>query len=119
MYLCCENKAFKNLRAQKYHQLAQAFEKTYNAIENGVYTDPMQMISIDESCDYITELRSELTSIARVYNTAGIYQLMSKDEAKRKLKVRSPNLSDSMMMSHIQLIEPRKIKKVSPGFKFA
>jgi len=99
---------FKNMRAQCYHNLSMRFEKTYRAVELGDYIDPHELISIDSGCDNLVSLKSELTSVARQYNSSGVYQVMSKQDMMSKLKVSSPNLADCAMMGETQLKNKNK-----------
>lgn len=90
--------SFKNRRAQRYWQLRDRFFNTYLAVEKGQYIDPDAQISISSKCKDIMALRSEVCRIPRKYNAQGTIQIMSKIEMKR-LKIKSPNLADSLMMS--------------------
>lgn len=97
---------YYNLRSQQYHKLAERFRKTYQAVEKGKYIDPKELISIDSEGGDFDKLKSELTSIARKYSGAsGSYQLMSKPDMLKHLKVKSPNLSDCAMMSELDLMQ--------------
>lgn len=90
---------FRNRRAQFYWQLRDRFYATYLAVEKGKYIDPDDMISLSsEGIKDIKQLRSEVCRIPRKYNASGKIQIMSKIEMKR-LKILSPNISDSLMMS--------------------
>jgi len=88
---------FRNLRAQYYWYLADRFELTYRAIKFGEYCDPQEMISICSDCEYLDELKSELTKIQRKRsNTNTMIQIESKiDMKKRGLK--SPNIADALV----------------------
>lgn len=90
--------SFKNRRAQRYWQLRDRFYKTWLAVEKNRYIDPDEMISISSDCKDIMALRSEVCRIPRKYNAQGTIQIMSKIEMKR-LKIKSPNLADALMMS--------------------
>lgn len=89
---------FKNRRAQRYWQLRDRFFNTWLAVEKGQYIDPDKLISIRSDCKDIMALRSEVCRIPRKYNAQGTIQIMSKIEMKR-LKIKSPNLADSLMMA--------------------
>lgn len=99
--------AYKNLRAQKYFEVAARFQKTYQAIEKGSYIDPNEMISIHSDCSNLAKLKAELCRIPQVYNTGGQFQVMSKKDMMSRLKIKSPNISDCVMMSYIQVRKPR------------
>lgn len=89
---------FKNRRAQFYWYLRDKFYATYMAVEKGRYEDPENLISLSSNIDDIKQLRSEVCRIPRKYNSTGKIQIMDKIEMKR-LKIMSPNVSDSLMMS--------------------
>lgn len=90
---------FRNHRAQAFWLLRDRFEATYNAIENGVYTDPADMISLDSKLPYLDELCSELSRIERKHgNTNGMIQLESKQDMKKR-GFKSPGLADALMYS--------------------
>lgn len=101
--------AFKNRRAQRYWQLRDRFFQTWLAVEKGQYIDPDKMISISSDCKDIASLRSEICRIPRKYNGQGTIQIMSKIEMRR-MKIKSPNLADSLMMS---MESPETIKNTS------
>jgi len=89
---------FKNRRAQYYWMLRDRFYNTYQAVENGKYIDPDEMISLSSNIDNMAALRAEVCRIPRRPNGAGLIQIMSKEEMAQK-KITSPNMADSMMMS--------------------
>jgi len=91
---------FKNKRAQFYWSVRDKLYATYLAVEKGVYTDPDNMLSISSGIDDIKQLRSELCRIPRKFNASGLIQIMSKVEMRR-LKIQSPNVADSIMMSQL------------------
>lgn len=94
---------FKNRRAQFYWYLRDRMYATYLAVEKGVYTDPEKMISINPDIKLLRQMRSEVCRVPRKPLGSGMIQILSKVEMK-KLKIQSPNLADSLMMS---LIRPR------------
>jgi len=89
---------FRNQRAQFYWMLRDKFFATYLAIEHNKYTDPEDMISLAPDIEDMKLLRSEVCRIPRKYNSTGKIQIMNKQEM-RSLKIQSPNIADSMMMS--------------------
>lgn len=89
---------FKNKRAQYYWALRDRFFNTYQAVTKGKYTDPDKMISISSDIDCLISLKSEVCRVPKKHNGNGLIQIMSKDDMKR-LKIKSPNLADSAMMS--------------------
>lgn len=89
---------FRNKRAQYYWKLRDRFYAAYLAVEKKQYVDPDKIISISSRISDLRLLRSEVCRIPRKYNSLGKIQIMSKQEMLR-LKIRSPNLADSLMMS--------------------
>lgn len=89
---------FKNRRAQYYWNLRDRFFATWLAVEKKQYIDPNKLISISPHISDLRLLRSEVCRIPRKYNSQGKIQIMSKPEML-KLKIQSPNLADSLMMS--------------------
>ena len=90
---------FKNKRAQFYWKLRDRFYATYRAIEKGEYVDPDTLISISSEIKCMPAFRSEVCRIPRKINGRGLLQIMTKDEMLTQLKIASPNLADSAMMS--------------------
>lgn len=88
---------FKNLRAQSYWNLRDRMYATYLAIEKGVYTDPDDMVSLSSDIPMLDKLRSEVCRIPSKPNGSGLKQIMTKPEM-RKLKIKSPNMADCLMM---------------------
>ena len=91
---------FYNLRAQKYWELRNRFFNTFLAVEKGKYIDPGDLISISSTVSDLKILRSEVCRIPRKFNAAGKIQILGKKDMRR-LKILSPNVSDSVMMSGI------------------
>jgi len=91
---------FLNNRAQYYMLLADRIYNTYKCVVRGEYIDPNEMISFDSGgIEDLLALRSEICSIPqKVNNSNKLIQLLSKAEMK-KLKIPSPNMADSVMMS--------------------
>ena len=77
------------------------FYKTYLAVEKGEYQNPDELISISSKIQNLTKLRAEACRIPRRPNGAGKIQIMSKDEMRRLLRINSPNMFDSLVMSGI------------------
>lgn len=88
---------FKNLRSQTYWNVRDRMFNTYLAIEKGAYTDPDDMLSLSSDIPYLDKLRSELCRIPSKPNGSGLKQIMTKPEM-RKLKIKSPNMGDCVMM---------------------
>lgn len=90
---------FKNNRAQHYIALANRFKATYDFVVKGKYADPAEMISLNsEGISDMIGLRSEICRIPRKPDGNGLEQIMSKIDMK-KAGIKSPNMSDSVMMS--------------------
>jgi len=90
---------FRNKRAQYYWMLRDRFYNAYRAIEKKQYVDPDLLISVSSKIDCLQQFRSEVCRIPKKANPNGFIQIMNKQEMKTKLKIESPNLADSAMMS--------------------
>jgi phage terminase large subunit len=90
---------FANLRAQRYYQLRQRCYKTWRAVVHNDYCNPDEMISFSSEIKSIADLRSELCRIPRKRTGNGVFQVVSKDDMKNKLGMKSPNEADAVMMS--------------------
>jgi phage terminase large subunit len=90
---------FYNRRAQYHWKMRDRFYNTYRAVVLGEYINPDEMISISSSVKDIDVLRSEVCRIPLKANNNGKIQIMSKLDMKEKLKISSPNMSDSIVMS--------------------
>jgi phage terminase large subunit len=90
---------FKNRRAQYYWMLRDKFYNSYLAVVKGKYIDPDEMISLSSQIQDMAALRAEVCRIPRKLNGAGLIQILSKEEMAR-LKIDSPNMADSLMMSY-------------------
>lgn len=105
---------FKNNRAQYYIDLANRFYNTYRVVVKGEYADVDDMISLSsEGIENMASLRSEVCRIPRKQNPGGLEQIMNKIDMA-KLKIASPNMSDSIMMT---MWKP-KIKSRTRSIKF-
>lgn len=87
---------FRNRRAQRYWNLRDRFEATFNAIEKGLYTDPDNLISISSEVEDLDVLKSELVKIQRKIGSSYI-QIKSKEDMKKE-GIKSPNMADTLMM---------------------
>lgn len=103
---------FYNKRAQFAWKLRDRFYKTWRAVTFGEYQNPDDMISISSSITKMDLLRSQVCRIPKVPNNNGKIQIMSKKDMKEKLKIPSPNMFDSMMMS---LDIPDTIRNIAPS----
>ena len=88
---------FRNLRAQYYWLLRDRFELTYRAVVHGEYCDPNELISISSDCEFLDELKSELTKIQRKRsNTSSMILIESKQDMKGR-GIKSPNIADALV----------------------
>ena len=99
---------FTNQRAQGYWYLRERMRKTYNVVVKGEYIDPEELISISSSIKNLDSVRSEVCRIPTKSNGYGKIQILSKPEMK-KLKIKSPNMADSLMM--VMFYEHNAVKK--------
>jgi len=90
--------AFANYRAQTAYSLRRRFERTFEAIEHGVYQDPDTLISISSQCEGVTNLIAELSRPQRKYRGNGKILVESKPEMRSR-GVSSPNLWDAANMA--------------------
>lgn len=89
---------FKNKRSQYYWYLRDRFYNTYRAVEKGEYIDPDELISLSSKIPDLQSLRAEVCRIPLKQTGNGMIQILNKIEMQR-LKIPSPNMADSMMMS--------------------
>jgi len=89
---------FYNKRAQYYMKLAQRFYNTHRAVVRKEYVDPDTIISISSEIKMLQKLRAEVCRIPTKPNGVGKIQLMSKEEMKNKLKIKSPGMADCLAM---------------------
>ncbi len=90
---------FKNRRSQRYWMLRDRIYNTYLAVTKRLFIDEDKLISFSSGISELQALRSEVCRIPRKPNPSGLIQIMPKPEMKRLLKINSPNLADSLMMS--------------------
>lgn len=98
---------FLNARAQGYWWLRDRMYRTWQAVEQGVYHDPAELISISSKIEKIGQFRSEVCRIPMKNNGAGKIQLMTKQDML-KLGIKSPNMADSAMMAVAGMTTLRK-----------
>jgi len=92
-------KMFKNKRAQGYWRLRDRFYKTFQAVVNGKYIDPDELISLSSDIEMMDSLRSELCRIPRKFNGSGTIQIVSKEDMRKPpYELESPGMSDCLMM---------------------
>ena len=90
--------AFGNFRAQSCYGLRRRFERTYEAVEKGVYQDPEFLISISSECVALTNMVAELSRPRRKHKGNGQMMVESKFEMRGR-GVASPNLFDGVNMA--------------------
>ena len=102
--------AFINYRAQSAYRLRRRFERTYDAVVKGVYSDPEELISISSQCTKLDNLKAELSRPQRVYTGNGKIALEKKADMKKR-GVSSPNLFDvaSMLFSLSAPVERKPV----------
>ena len=105
---------FKNKRAQYYQALRDRIYNTLRAVVYGEYKDPDTLISFDSSIELIGKLRAELCRMPVKPNANGLIELYTKDVMKKRFKVASPNLGDSVMML---MREPVIIETITLDFE--
>lgn len=88
---------FFNKRAQYWWYLRDRFEKTYNAIEHGVYSNPDELISLSSDLEHLEQLKSELVKVQRKRTNNSKIQMESKVDMKKR-GVPSPNLADALVI---------------------
>ena len=97
---------FYNRRAQDYIDLAYRFWRTYDAVVNGAYHDPGDLISLNSKIQDLKKLRSELGRLPLKANSQSKILLFSKKEGQsgilqtdgQKIKIPSPDLADALCM---------------------
>ncbi len=99
---------FTNQRAQGYWNLRERMRKTFLAVVGNEYHDPEELVSISSNIQNLDSIRSEVCRIPTKSNGYGKIQIMSKPEMK-KLKIKSPNMADSLMM--VMFYEHNAVKK--------
>lgn len=105
--------AFKNLRAQMYCTLRDRMYRTFRAVKKGEYSDPDKMFSISSKLECLAQLKAEVCRIPQVFNGNGQIQIMRKDQMKNKLKIKSPNLADAVMMTLLSTPKAKKWGKLN------
>jgi phage terminase large subunit len=90
---------FLNKRSQFNISLRDRVYNTWRAVTFGEYHNPDDMVSFSSSIEEIDVLRSETCRIPLVANNNGKIQVMIKKDMKEKLKLPSPNMHDSVVMS--------------------
>lgn len=91
---------FRNKRAQYYWYLRDRLENTYNAVTKNQWIDPDRCISISSEIPKATlqQLRRELTRIRRKKGENSSKITLESKADMKKMGIKSPNLSDALMM---------------------
>jgi len=91
---------FRNARAEHIWGLRDRFEATYRAVNEGDYSDPETLISLNSKMPELKMLKAELARIQRKrgYSNSGLIQIESKEDMKKR-GLKSPNLFDALFMS--------------------
>jgi len=104
---------FRNKRAQYFWLLSDRFEATYRAVVHNEYVDASKIIFISSECEFIDDLKAELTQIQRVKSSnSSKIQIESKSDMKRR-GLDSPGLADSLMYAFANSTKINK-KEVIP-----
>lgn len=90
--------AFLNMRGWAWWNFRNRAEKTYNAVKNGEYANPDDMVSISSKIKDLDQLKAELSRPMRQYTGNGKIKCESKADMKQKRNVASPNMADQVIM---------------------
>lgn len=90
---------FANLKAQAWWMVAQRFEKTYRAIEEGIAYDSSELISIDGSIPMLRQIEKELSQPTVKKRPSDLKLLVDKTPEGSK----SPNIGDAIVMAAFPL----------------
>ncbi len=104
--------ALKNKRAQYYGELRRRVMLTYDAVVKGIYADPDDILSFSSTIPLLQKLRSELCRMPIKPNANGMFELYTKEVMKKRFKIDSPNLGDSVMML---MRQPQRLISSSMG----
>lgn len=85
-------KYFSNYKAQSWWSLRERFRKTHQAVVNGQEYDKDELISIDINCEFLEELKDELSRPKRKQGSPKFTVDKAPDDMP------SPNLADAVMM---------------------
>lgn len=101
--------AYYNLRSQCYARLRDRIYNTHLAVteDRRVFTQS-ELISFSSNITELKTMIAELSKLPQVYNSARTFQLMRKDEMRKKLKLKSPNFADVVMMQEMTVNAGRK-----------
>lgn len=105
---------FRNKRAQYYAELRDRVYRTYRAVVFGELCDPEELISFSSEIKHLSKLRSEMCRMPIKPNSSGLFELYTKQEMRSKFKVKSPNLTDSVMMCIRHVALKRQSQTVAP-----
>ena len=102
---------FNNKRAQNSIAFAERVRKTWEAVTKGIYHNPDELVSFSSKIKDLQQLRSECCRIPLKPSSQGKITLYTKEEMRRgitlvsrsgesiSIKIPSPNLFDSVVMS--------------------
>ena len=91
---------FSNSKAQEWWSIADMFRETYNAVTKGKEYDVSKIISISSECKHLGQLKRELSTPRRDFDTAGKVKVESKKDLAAR-DVPSPNLADAFIMAYM------------------
>ena len=76
------------------------FRETYNAVTKNKDYDVSKIISISSECKHLGQLKRELSTPRRDFDTAGKVKVESKKDLAAR-DVPSPNLADAFIMAYM------------------
>lgn len=102
---------FSNSKAQEWWSVADMFRETYNAVVKGKEYDPSKIISISSECKHLSQLKRELSTPRRDFDTAGKVKVESKKDLAAR-DVASPNLADAFIMAYMNEFQKKASSSV-------
>ena len=90
---------FQNLKAQAWWSLRSRFERTFNAVRNGVEHHPDDLISLPSDLPSLRTLQKELSQPTSSRSSGAMKLVIDKSPAGTK----SPNLADAVVMAYYPL----------------
>ena len=86
---------YGNLKAQAWSEVGVRFYKTWQAVTQGFYIDPEDIVSLDSNMPYLQTLVRELSQAVSKLSTSTLKVLIDKTPDGTK----SPNMADAAIMS--------------------
>jgi phage terminase large subunit len=107
--------AFYNLRAHCYFKIADRIRKTVEVINKKAYYNADELISFSSECESLHQLKTELCRLPQKHNSHGKFQLEDKRNMWQKYQIPSPNLADCVMMTMLDIQQPKRHKTIRPS----